>query len=351
MTSRATTTNVANVVGPVHFHQWRIRAPQSPKNVWTVESARVKTDRKKINAINDPLTTKTNMQKSHAAHQRLQNFDNHRWCRAREKVFVADEDLAEDDIKNSKRIFNMIDTCGDGSVTYDEMMDSFRFCGFDPDPVAIQEIVDKGDMNRTGTICFPEFLSMTSSKENKAHFESLGRRGVPPIDAWVLAYNRRTALCNNLGNEALSVAVSKKSSMWKTTTGHDGRKVSVLKPNSMITSPTPKHNAAAVAAAKIKAAMVAKGRGNAKYDHRLMRVGAAGVAHVNAKTNSRNIFRDYKNDLQGHAREDHRRQPRKKDKNATPIRPIAIPVRDNDLWLEHMRERGGRFRWDAQREV
>jgi hypothetical protein len=150
------------------------------------------------------LALKAQKRRAHQAQQKLQNLDNQRWCQTREKAFVADEDLAQEDIQNSKKIFHMIDESGEGSVTYAEMMKSFRFCGFDPDPVAIQEVVEKGDMDNSGGLNFTEFLSMTSSKANKQHFESLGKRGVPPIDAWVLAYNRRTALRKELGNEVMS---------------------------------------------------------------------------------------------------------------------------------------------------
>ena len=203
MTSRATTTNVGNVVGPVHFHQWRIRAPMSPKQVWTTDNAQNRADPATLRAaVRDRARNRRERKRrARKAASKLREVEAERWCRVREKMYVADEELTAEDIQRSRRLFNMIDEEKEGTVSYDELMESFRFCGYDPDPVAIQDIVNNVDMNKSGVLNFPEFLSMTSSKTKKEAFLSLGKRGVPPIDAWILAYNRRKKLNACLGTK------------------------------------------------------------------------------------------------------------------------------------------------------
>lgn len=74
------------------------------------------------------------------------------------------EQLTEDQIAEFKEAFALFDKDGDGAITTKELGTVMRALGQNPTELELQEMISEVDTDGTGTIEFPEFLTMMARK-------------------------------------------------------------------------------------------------------------------------------------------------------------------------------------------
>ncbi|CAM2098704.1 calmodulin, striated muscle [Caretta caretta] len=72
--------------------------------------------------------------------------------------------LAEEQIAEFKEAFSLFDKDGDGSITTGELGTVMRSLGQNPTEAKLQDMVGELDTDGSGTVDFPEFLSLMARK-------------------------------------------------------------------------------------------------------------------------------------------------------------------------------------------
>uniref|UniRef100_A0A8B9IX31 EF-hand domain-containing protein n=1 Tax=Amazona collaria TaxID=241587 RepID=A0A8B9IX31_9PSIT len=74
------------------------------------------------------------------------------------------ERLSEEQIAEFKEAFSLFDRDGDGCITTKELGTVMRSLGQNPTEAELQDMVGEVDADGSGTIDFPEFLSLMARK-------------------------------------------------------------------------------------------------------------------------------------------------------------------------------------------
>jgi len=74
------------------------------------------------------------------------------------------EQLNEEQIAEFKEAFSLFDKDGDGNITTKELGTVMRSLGQNPTEAELQDMITEVDSHGTGTIDFPEFLTMMARK-------------------------------------------------------------------------------------------------------------------------------------------------------------------------------------------
>eukprot|EP01084_Bolivina_argentea_P195046 334703_1 len=72
--------------------------------------------------------------------------------------------LTDDEIAEFREAFNLFDVDGDGSITSTELRTVMISLGQNPTKPELQDMINEGDTDESGTIDFPEFLTMMATK-------------------------------------------------------------------------------------------------------------------------------------------------------------------------------------------
>jgi hypothetical protein len=100
--------------------------------------------------------------------------------------------ISQNEIKEMKEVFDLIDGDGSGEISFDEMRELMRVVGMDTDPARVQVIMNEVDTDGSGDVDFGEFaaimlrptISKYSVSEIKSAFETiqaeLGDAADPP---------------------------------------------------------------------------------------------------------------------------------------------------------------------------
>nr|UYM80474.1 calmodulin-like protein 3 [Phoronopsis harmeri] len=72
--------------------------------------------------------------------------------------------LTHEQIEEFKEAFSLFDKNGDGSISTDELGTAMRSLGQNPTQAELNDMVNEVDQDGSGTIDFPEFLTMMSRK-------------------------------------------------------------------------------------------------------------------------------------------------------------------------------------------
>ena len=67
--------------------------------------------------------------------------------------------------------FNKFDSSGEGSIDTHQLRKAVRFIGQNPTEAELQDMVNEVDKDGTGSIDFPEFLTMMGLKSNEENAE------------------------------------------------------------------------------------------------------------------------------------------------------------------------------------
>ncbi|XP_069110890.1 uncharacterized protein [Argopecten irradians] len=88
---------------------------------------------------------------------------------------MAVEQLSEDQIAEFKEAFSLFDKDGDGTITSKELGTVMRSLGQHPTESDLKDMINEVDTDGSGTIDFPEFLSMMvrTLKDSPDHEELL----------------------------------------------------------------------------------------------------------------------------------------------------------------------------------
>lgn len=79
---------------------------------------------------------------------------------ARLAYHAAGEVLTEEQILKFKEAFSLFDKDGDGSVSTAELGTVLRSLGVNPTASELQDMINEADADSSGTVNFPEFLTM-----------------------------------------------------------------------------------------------------------------------------------------------------------------------------------------------
>lgn len=72
--------------------------------------------------------------------------------------------LAEEQIAEFKEAFSLFDKDGDGSITTSELGNVMQSLGQNPTEAELQDMIGELDTDGSGTVDFPEFLSLMARK-------------------------------------------------------------------------------------------------------------------------------------------------------------------------------------------
>jgi len=95
---------------------------------------------------------------------------------------MATEFLTGDQIGAFLDAFNRFDTVGDGVISSRQLGKVLRFIGQNPTEAELQDMVNEVDKDGTGSIDFPEFLSMMAIKVNQQNAEEQIREAFQVFD-------------------------------------------------------------------------------------------------------------------------------------------------------------------------
>uniref|UniRef100_A0A8C3K7M5 EF-hand domain-containing protein n=1 Tax=Calidris pygmaea TaxID=425635 RepID=A0A8C3K7M5_9CHAR len=87
------------------------------------------------------------------------------------------ERLSEEKIAEFKEAFSLFDRDGDGCITTKELGTVMRSLGQNPTEAELQDMVGEVDADGSGTIDFPEFLSLMARKMRDTDSEEEIREG------------------------------------------------------------------------------------------------------------------------------------------------------------------------------
>ncbi|TPP58233.1 Calmodulin/ calcium-binding protein/ EF-Hand superfamily protein [Fasciola gigantica] len=80
--------------------------------------------------------------------------------------------LSQDDIEVLRRAFSMYDQNGDGEIDATELKGVMWRLGCKPSDAEVREMIRKVDFDNSGTINFPEFMSMMVQKKRHAETDA-----------------------------------------------------------------------------------------------------------------------------------------------------------------------------------
>ena len=86
-------------------------------------------------------------------------------------VLMENSILTSEQIGKFQDAFTKHDTTGEGSVDTDQLRQVLRHIGQNPSEAELQDMVNEVDKDGTGSIDFPEFLTMMSLKINEENAE------------------------------------------------------------------------------------------------------------------------------------------------------------------------------------
>uniref|UniRef100_A0A8B9V7M4 EF-hand domain-containing protein n=1 Tax=Anas zonorhyncha TaxID=75864 RepID=A0A8B9V7M4_9AVES len=89
------------------------------------------------------------------------------------------ERLSEEQIAEFKEAFSLFDRDGDGCITTKELGTVMRSLGQNPTEAELQDMVGEVDADGSGTIDFPEFLSLMARKMRDSDSEEEIREAFP----------------------------------------------------------------------------------------------------------------------------------------------------------------------------
>ena len=75
--------------------------------------------------------------------------------------------LTKEQIADFKEAFFLFDKNGDGTISATELGSVLKLLGENPDQEVLEEMVNQADVNRNGTIEFPEFLTIMGENKDK----------------------------------------------------------------------------------------------------------------------------------------------------------------------------------------
>ncbi|XP_023347177.1 calmodulin isoform X2 [Eurytemora carolleeae] len=84
---------------------------------------------------------------------------------------MASQLLTAEQIGSFQDAFNRFDTAGAGVISSKQLGKVLRFIGQNPTEAELQDMVNEVDKDGTGSIDFPEFLSMMAIKVNEQNAE------------------------------------------------------------------------------------------------------------------------------------------------------------------------------------
>ena len=87
------------------------------------------------------------------------------------KIKKKADTLTSEQIAEFKEAFSLFDKDGDGSITTRELGIVMRSLGQNPTEAELQDMINEVDADGSGTIDFPEFLSMMARKMTAADSE------------------------------------------------------------------------------------------------------------------------------------------------------------------------------------
>ena len=74
------------------------------------------------------------------------------------------EQLSEEQIAEFKEAFSLFDKNGDGTITTKELGTVMRSLGSNLTEAELQDIISEADVDKSGTVDFPEFLTMMANE-------------------------------------------------------------------------------------------------------------------------------------------------------------------------------------------
>ena len=92
------------------------------------------------------------------------------------------EQLSEEQIIEFKDAFSLFDKNGDGKITTKELGTVMRSLGSNPTEAELQDLISGVDTDRSGTIDFPEFLTVIAGTMNDSYNEKEIREAFRAID-------------------------------------------------------------------------------------------------------------------------------------------------------------------------
>ncbi|XP_023347176.1 calmodulin-beta isoform X1 [Eurytemora carolleeae] len=95
---------------------------------------------------------------------------------------MASQLLTAEQIGSFQDAFNRFDTAGAGVISSKQLGKVLRFIGQNPTEAELQDMVNEVDKDGTGSIDFPEFLSMMAIKVNEQNAEEEVREAFKVFD-------------------------------------------------------------------------------------------------------------------------------------------------------------------------
>ena len=81
--------------------------------------------------------------------------------------FKMADHLTKEQIADFKEAFFLFDKNGDGTISATELGSVLKLLGENPAQEVLEEMVNQADVNRNGTIEFPEFLTIMAENKDK----------------------------------------------------------------------------------------------------------------------------------------------------------------------------------------
>ena len=78
-------------------------------------------------------------------------------------IVFKEDNISDDEKREVKQLFDLINEDGDKSISADEFYDCLRYCGLDVDRQCVQAFVEEADQDNSGEIDLDEFTTMLCS--------------------------------------------------------------------------------------------------------------------------------------------------------------------------------------------